>query len=42
MVQAIFYAMVINGVAKLRLIRRETEESLMLDLRKLKWDIIEV
>ncbi|KAJ8437664.1 hypothetical protein Cgig2_028602 [Carnegiea gigantea] len=32
MVQAIFYAMVINDMAELRLIRRETEESLMLDL----------
>ena len=38
----IFYAMVINDTGKLSLIRRETEESLMLDLRKLKWDIIEV
>jgi len=36
MVQAIFYTMVINEVAKLRLIRREIEESLMLDLRKLR------
>jgi len=35
-VQAIFYAMVINDAAKLRLIRRETRESLMLDLRKLR------
>ena len=41
MVQAIFYAMVINDAAKLRLIRRETWGSLMLDLRKLRWDIIE-
>ena len=41
MVQAIFHAMVINDAAKLRLIRRETEKSLMLDLRKLKWDVIE-
>ncbi|KAJ8431187.1 hypothetical protein Cgig2_010219 [Carnegiea gigantea] len=41
MVQAIFYAMVINDAAKLRLIRREAEESLMLDLRKLRWDVIE-
>ncbi|KAJ8429990.1 hypothetical protein Cgig2_033915 [Carnegiea gigantea] len=32
MVQAIFYAVVINDVAKLRLIRRDTEESLALDL----------
>jgi len=35
MVQAIFYAMVINDATKLRLIRRETGKSLMLDLRKL-------
>ncbi|KAJ8429213.1 hypothetical protein Cgig2_012341 [Carnegiea gigantea] len=42
MVQAIFYAMVINDAAKLRLIKRETGKSLMLDLRKLRWDIIEV
>ncbi|KAJ8451345.1 hypothetical protein Cgig2_014117 [Carnegiea gigantea] len=42
MVQAIFYAMVINDATKLRLIRRETRESLMLDLRKMRWDIIEV
>ncbi|KAJ8445062.1 hypothetical protein Cgig2_022582 [Carnegiea gigantea] len=41
MVQAIFYAMVINDAAELRLIRRETGESLMLDLQKLRWDIIE-
>ncbi|KAJ8447059.1 hypothetical protein Cgig2_025436 [Carnegiea gigantea] len=41
MVQAILYAIVINDAAKLRLIRRETKESLMLDLRKLRWDIIE-
>ncbi|KAJ8431006.1 hypothetical protein Cgig2_025688 [Carnegiea gigantea] len=42
MVQAIFYVMVINGAEKLRLIRREIGESLMLDLRKLRWEIIEV
>ncbi|KAJ8452514.1 hypothetical protein Cgig2_000103 [Carnegiea gigantea] len=41
MVQAIFYAMVINDTAKLRLIRRETNEGLMLDLCKLRWDVIE-
>ncbi|KAJ8433389.1 hypothetical protein Cgig2_019179 [Carnegiea gigantea] len=41
MVQAIFYAMVINDAAELRLIRRETEESLTLDLQELRWDIIE-
>ena len=40
MVQAIFYTIVINDAAKLRLIRRETEEGLMLDLRKLRWDVI--
>ncbi|KAJ8429207.1 hypothetical protein Cgig2_012335 [Carnegiea gigantea] len=33
--------MVINDATKLRLIRRVTGESLMLDLRKLRWDIIE-
>ncbi|KAJ8433872.1 hypothetical protein Cgig2_021255 [Carnegiea gigantea] len=33
--------MVINDAAKLRLISRETEESLMLELRKLRWDIID-
>ncbi|KAJ8428791.1 hypothetical protein Cgig2_009976 [Carnegiea gigantea] len=33
MLQAIFYDMVINDVAKLRLIRKETGKSLMLDLR---------
>jgi len=32
MMQAIFHAMVINDAAELRLIRRETKESLMLDL----------
>ncbi|KAJ8422441.1 hypothetical protein Cgig2_019158 [Carnegiea gigantea] len=41
MVQAIFYAMVVNDTAKLRLIRGETGETLMLDLRKLRWYIIE-
>ncbi|KAJ8431710.1 hypothetical protein Cgig2_005217 [Carnegiea gigantea] len=41
MVQAIFYGMVISDAVKLRLIGRETEESLMLDLQKLRWDIIE-
>jgi len=33
--------MVINDAAKLRIIRKETGESLMLDLRKLRCDIIE-
>ena len=33
--------MVINDAARLRLIRRETGESLMSDLRKLRWDVIE-
>ncbi|KAJ8430668.1 hypothetical protein Cgig2_033824 [Carnegiea gigantea] len=41
MVQAIYYAMVINDAARLRLIRRETGESLMSDLRKLRWAVIE-
>ncbi|KAJ8438389.1 hypothetical protein Cgig2_006307 [Carnegiea gigantea] len=41
MVQAIYYAMVINDVVERRLIRREIGESLMLDLQKLRWDIIE-
>ncbi|KAJ8434800.1 hypothetical protein Cgig2_033750 [Carnegiea gigantea] len=41
MMQAIFHAMVINGAAELRLIKRETGESLMLALQELRWDIIE-
>jgi len=41
-VQAIFYAMMINDAAELRLIRREIKESLMLDLQELRWDIIKV
>ncbi|KAJ8420567.1 hypothetical protein Cgig2_011055 [Carnegiea gigantea] len=41
MVQAVLYAMVISEAARLRLIRRETGESLMLDLRKRRWDVIE-
>ncbi|KAJ8445074.1 LOW QUALITY PROTEIN: hypothetical protein Cgig2_022594 [Carnegiea gigantea] len=41
MVQAIFYAMVINDTVELRLIRREIGEILMLDLHELRWDIIE-
>ncbi|KAJ8431149.1 hypothetical protein Cgig2_026746 [Carnegiea gigantea] len=41
MVQAIFYAMVINDAVELRHIRWEIGESLMLDLQELKWDIIE-
>ena len=40
-VQAVFYAVVINDAERLRLIRREVGESLMLDLRKLRWDVIE-
>ncbi|KAJ8433989.1 hypothetical protein Cgig2_012682 [Carnegiea gigantea] len=40
MVQAAFYATVINDAARLRLIRREIGESLMSDLRKLRWDVI--
>ncbi|KAJ8433058.1 LOW QUALITY PROTEIN: hypothetical protein Cgig2_020625 [Carnegiea gigantea] len=42
MVQAVFYVMVISDAARLRLIKRETGESLMSDLRKLRWDVIEV
>ncbi|KAJ8429572.1 hypothetical protein Cgig2_023778 [Carnegiea gigantea] len=41
MVKAVFYAMVISDAARLRLIRRETGESHMSDLRKLRWDVIE-
>ncbi|KAJ8426886.1 hypothetical protein Cgig2_002734 [Carnegiea gigantea] len=41
MVQAVFYAMVINDAARLRLIRRETGESLVSDLWKLRWGVIE-
>ncbi|KAJ8420088.1 hypothetical protein Cgig2_002029 [Carnegiea gigantea] len=41
MMQAIFYAMVINDAVELRLIKKETRESLMLDLQELRWDIIE-
>ncbi|KAJ8435718.1 hypothetical protein Cgig2_002675 [Carnegiea gigantea] len=41
MVQAIFYAMVINDAARLQLNRREIGESLMSDLQKLRWDAIE-
>jgi len=41
MVQAIFYAIVINDAAELRLTRRETGASLMLDLQELRWDVIE-
>ncbi|KAJ8444098.1 hypothetical protein Cgig2_025099 [Carnegiea gigantea] len=37
----VFYAMVISDAARLRLIRRETGESLMSDLQKLRWDAIE-
>ena len=42
MVQAIFYVMVINDTAELRLLSRETMGSLMLDLQELRWDIVEV
>jgi len=42
MVQAVFHAMVINDAARLWLIRRETRESLMSDLRELRWDVIQV
>ncbi|KAJ8452457.1 hypothetical protein Cgig2_000046 [Carnegiea gigantea] len=40
MVQAIFYAIVINDATELRLLSRETIESLMLDLQELRWDIV--
>ncbi|KAJ8428979.1 hypothetical protein Cgig2_009787 [Carnegiea gigantea] len=41
MVLVVYYAMVINDAARLRFIRSETGESLMSDLRKLRWDVIE-
>ena len=41
MVQAIFYAMVINEVAELGLSRRDIMGRMMLDLQELKWDIVE-
>ena len=41
MVQAIFYAMVINDAVELRLMSREIRGSLMLDLQELRWDTIE-
>ncbi|KAJ8426094.1 hypothetical protein Cgig2_006575 [Carnegiea gigantea] len=41
MVQAVFYAMVINDATRLQLIRRETGKGLISDLRKLRWDAIE-
>ena len=41
MVQAIFYAMVINEVAELGLSSRDTMGSMMRDLQDLKWDVIE-
>jgi len=40
MVQAVYYAMVINDATRLQFIRRETGESLMSDLWKLRWDVI--
>ena len=40
-VQAIFYAMVINDTAELRLLGRETRGSLLLGLQEQRWDIIE-
>ena len=42
MVQVIYYEMVINHAVRLQLIRKETRESLMSDIRKLRWDVIEV
>ena len=41
MVQAIFYAMVINNVAKLRLSSRDTTGCMMVNLQELRWDIVE-
>ena len=41
MVQAIFHAMVINDVVKLRLSSRDAIGCMTLDRRELKWDIIE-
>ena len=42
MVQAIFYAIVIKNAAELRLILGEIEESLILVLQELRWDIVKV
>ena len=42
MVQVVFYEMVISDATRLRLIRRETGESHMSNLRKMRWDVIEV
>ena len=39
MVQAIFYAMVINKMAELGLSSRDTMGRMMRDLQELKWDI---
>jgi len=41
MVLAVFYAIVINDVARLQLIRREIGESLMSGLQELRWDVTE-
>ncbi|KAJ8419984.1 hypothetical protein Cgig2_021356 [Carnegiea gigantea] len=41
MVQAIFYAMVINEAVELRLLSRETMESLILDLQEMSGDVPE-
>ena len=42
MVQAIFYAMVLNEAAELRLLSRAAMDRVMLDLWELKWGIDEV
>ncbi|KAJ8427672.1 hypothetical protein Cgig2_016765 [Carnegiea gigantea] len=42
MVQAIFYTMVLNEVAKLGFLSRAAMDRMMLDLRELKWDIVGV
>ncbi|KAJ8420401.1 hypothetical protein Cgig2_028073 [Carnegiea gigantea] len=41
MVQAIFYAMVINEVAELGLSSRDAMGHMMLDLRELRWNIVD-
>ena len=42
MVQAIFYAMVINEVAERGLSSRDAMGCMMLDLQELTWDIVEM
>ena len=41
MVQATFYAMMINEVAELGLLSRDAIGPMILDLRELRWDITE-